>query len=699
MSNRRTFLKSYKKASLALLLGMGIANAYDSSIQLTDLSDSVSNIMARNGLEVYGSGEGEYYLSGVEGGAVDNTRPEYEKTQTTRLDLGFKFRPYDAIGVNMLMRFQQDWQSFFMARHRPISFRWLSADGKAKGIKYSFGDFKEKYSPLTVWAPDVYIFGEADIFARERKELEQEEFLGDNNRVMQGAKVNGIVPLGGVDVLLNGLYSRLQRAEFIDGDVDEGRKFMASKAKAGSETSQKGDFDAFATALDVGVLVNDNIEVSGTFIQAWENPESVYLLDASTEVKEFMNPRDSATAADGAAESSTVRHYEGTWNGTINPAAKKVTVMGGRFNSDVAGILESKSLILELGAEYVMSDLKETVIETDALYSTENSPTVANDLKGSALRVEFKGGIKSGDLEASLGGIYLMNEKSFRNPLAQSVTWAPERIFNIDNDLNGENPNSGSLFSSFDALYHGVFNYSPNPLANYYAVGDGNHAQGDLKSVSPYQFAPYEKNSNTNSTSMSYGSTKTDLAVQGVLPAGDATADRVGFRVTPVVKLSDKIVFNSKYEAYSDSASNSYSGAGAELKSGLASYVGYDLPLNLTLGMQMNEIDIKDFTKQSTMMLGAGARVGLMDRFALLLGYQSINSTTTSMMPDPADLTLLKSVEFEQLGSHYMVGIEYGFSDALYAQIAYGAITGEVKDQADTDFTQTLVQTKIRADF
>jgi hypothetical protein len=692
MSNRRTFLKSYKKASLALLLGMGVANAYDSSIQLTDISDSVSNIMARNGLEVYGSGEGEYYLSGVEGGATDKTRPEYEKTQTTRLDLGFKFRPHDVIGVNMLMRFQQDWQSFFMARHRPISFRWLSADGQVKGLKYSFGDIKEKYSPLTVWAPEINIYGEADIFAKERTELEKEEFLGDNNRVMQGAKVNGIVPLGGIDIMVNGLYSRLQRAEFIDGEIDAARKFMASKAKLGSETTQKADFDAFATAFDAGILLDENLEVSGTFIRAWENSESVYLMNASTEAKEFMIPRDSATAADGDASNQDLRHYEGTWNGSINPVAKNVTVMGGRFNSDIAGFIDSKSLILDLGAEYVMSDLKESAVITDALYASEKNPTLTNDLQGSALRVEFNGGMKSGDFEMSLGGVYLMNEKSFRNPLAQSATWAPERVFNIDHDLNGENPKSGSLFSSFDALYHGVFNYSPNGIATYYNATDANHAVGDLKSVAPYQFAPYEKNSNTNSTSMSYASTKTDIAVQGVLPYGDATADRSGFRVTPVLKVSEEIAINGKYELYSDSASSRIEGAGAEIKAKLESLVGYDKPLHFTFGYQTNYMGIKDIKREASVMYGAGARLGFAERFSILVGYQALNTEGQNYLAST-------NTRIEVLGSHYMVGIEYGFSDVLYAQIAYGEISSEIKDLDDSDFTQTLVQTKIRADF
>ena len=53
-------------------------------------------------------------------------------------------------------------------------------------FRFNIGDFKEKYSPLTLWAPEIDIMYEPGIFARQRQFAMDEMFLGDNYRVLRG---------------------------------------------------------------------------------------------------------------------------------------------------------------------------------------------------------------------------------------------------------------------------------------------------------------------------------------------------------------------------------------------------------------------------------------------------------------------------------------------------------------------------------
>jgi hypothetical protein len=91
------------------------------------MNSAYERILAKNGIEIGGEINAEYFNSGLEGSAVVDTLYSYETTQFTSFDLDMRYRPYNFVGARALLRFHQDWQTFFANRS--------ADDGRGGGLQ------------------------------------------------------------------------------------------------------------------------------------------------------------------------------------------------------------------------------------------------------------------------------------------------------------------------------------------------------------------------------------------------------------------------------------------------------------------------------------------------------------------------------------------------------------------------------------
>jgi hypothetical protein len=305
----------------------------------------------------------------------------------------------------------QDWRNLWTSFKTPITSRWISVDGLVKNVfGYNVGDFRQKYSPLTLYSPDIDIEYEPEIFARMRKTAMQEMFLGDNERVMQGVNLNfdaEIVPLF-KEFHLNALGSRLRA-----GELPESGSMVKLDVM---------DKYFFGTNLDL-MFVPD-YTFGGSFLQ---------ILDA---------------------------RY--TFAGTLESAdvlQQRTRVYAGRGSVGTAPFADEKKFNMKLSSEVAISSDDSSWHDTTMITATTFRTTLKTErVQGVALSADLNTFVKLGAAsDMTIGAGFIRNSRDFRNELAQSPTFYPARVMNSENDAA-----TASLKSSFDALYRHVFKFSPS---------------------------------------------------------------------------------------------------------------------------------------------------------------------------------------------------------------------------------------------
>lgn len=689
---KKQIMKSF---TLLMSLGLGLASANQSLEEQKQLDERVESLESRKGLEVFGVINGEFMRSEVYGlanmgedptqiGFVDPYAERMEKKQVTWLDLGLNFRPYETTQAKAIVRFSQDWQTFFASRSRPVSVRWLSMDGKFnKMISYNVGDFKQKYSPLTLWTPELEFIMEPKIFARDREELQYEHFLGDNERVLQGANVNFTSgSLGDVaEVRLDGLFSRVRRSEFLD-----------AQGKQGQEAGYKSDFENLVAATQLEALFIDNIFVGGGFLYNYDQ-EGTYLFEDQIDQEAF--------GATPGAPGTTISQ-----NGQSPTTILSTQVTSVKAGVDIAGFVGLDFLKAEILAEVANSKQKQTF--ASAAIEAEDANVLPEDLNGQALWAELGLGYESEIVNVNSTTRMIQNNDKFRNPFAQSTSFVGERILNSSNDNS-----DGTLYSTLDALYHGVSHYSPTSYET------------------TYQAAPYEKNSYTNS--IQYGNVNQDPAVQATLPSGLATANRKGLTENlSVDAMNGGVKVEVAYKALeinnpveTSDASNSYSTTAkyTQIGAGVGSDLGQFIP-NYEFPLEISGAFTQDVTKSSQLitqnsdgavlyngetteyistLVQSGAYFKVHRLFALLGGWQQLTKENNQLS---GSLNKFKTVE-----SYWRAGGEFVIGDNAYFITSAGLLTVEqtndtpdpvdanLRTVSNGDFTQFITQFKIRADF
>lgn len=423
MKNKKTYIKS--GLLVALLAGTGIAGevkpleAKTDSSSLAYLSRQVERVMAKAGISFGGEFRSRGLGTSMSGNLVDSAmspQKQREDVLFTSLDLEMKVGPHSALQGTAAIRLHEDWRNMFASTATPLTVRWLSVDGNVKDVFfYNAGDFKQKYTELTLWAPEPEIMFEPYIFARQRQQVMNEVFAGDNNRTLQGANLAFMAQMKPAfnEFSAKAYATRLRR----QGKEDEnpGRP---------EDTDSKGVLmDRYSTGGNIFMEIRKDLEfgVSGIYTTDAENT----YIDTVKNGEKLFGDKTIVFAANGA------------------------------FGTGLFSAIDTNKINVRLDAEIAMSIYKssENIIDTSDGGTVFDTTLLSSDRNGMAFNANLGTKVGLGDigkLKLDLGYIY--NDHKFVNEMAQSPVFFNRQIMNTT--VKGG-------YNSFDGLYKSVFKYTP----------------------------------------------------------------------------------------------------------------------------------------------------------------------------------------------------------------------------------------------
>ena len=645
MSNLRkhaTFPHLAIKTIMSVIAAFATATPVRAADTDTDAGKTLETIMAKEGISLGGVFRSQYLHSSIGGPGALSSRRSEESVEFTSVDFDVRARPNTVTQGRLVIRMHQDWRNFFSDIGNPINTRWLSIDGKVKGMfSYSAGDFLQKYSPLTLYAAAPEVMYEPALFAGDRREAMDEAFLDADQRLLQGVNLNfdAAVDHGARGILkemhANLMGSRLRNVEI---SIQNGNKATAAVERSPAEK----------------FLAGSNLDVSSGF------------------------------GASLGGTALVIFDKEGSYAGSgSDTAAQHTLVTAGRAGFDLADLMGAEAWDLRLSGEFAMSkdDSNYYRLPTDSVITRSS-------LDGSALALRLQGGWKPGKgfgIKAGVG--YLKNEAGYRNELAQSPVFIGERILNIENDTSKLRTNDvrARNYSTLDAMYRHVFKFAPSEQTNL------------------WQRAPFQKDSwnsaiLTQNEMAAFAAMRVDSSLQLLMPFGPATANRAGIQGDFTLDfLDDRVEAKAVFAALENATGpmldsvkalpiTKFTQAGGGLKVEAGGLMGLALPLTLSGSFIRSTADnaglagdsLHAATKVTSDFMNAGAQYSFWKRFCLLAGYQQIATTITKAGADA-----------KQVQSHTSGGL--GYKVAAGAQLLFSL--GQVKvDQPagaqDTDFSQ-----------
>jgi len=377
--------------------------------RLDSLEKKTGSVLAKAGILFGGEFYSRAFSSKIEGELTTDAAGNIvgkttENILATGLDLSIEARPLDAVGGKAIIRMYQDWRNMFGSMANPLTLRWISINGNVKNIfTYDVGDFKQRYTKFTLWTPEPDIMFEPTIFARQREITMGEEFLGDNNRVMQGMNFNfgAKVAPAFQELRLNAFFSRQRQAgteKEISGTPDATNHLDVN-------------MDRYATAFNTDMKFVPGTSIGGTVL---------YVGDAK--------------------RTSRVDESK-TWKTATNDL-----VFSGRarLGSELFAAIDTNAVIFGLSGEFAASN-----------YTWYGGKDIDTTLFGTAFKGNLDGNFKFGANGLKLNAGFLANSYEFRNEMAQSPALFNRRILNtsLGTDKN--------TYNIFDALYTSVFSYIP----------------------------------------------------------------------------------------------------------------------------------------------------------------------------------------------------------------------------------------------
>ncbi|MBN1600907.1 MAG: hypothetical protein JW915_04815 [Chitinispirillaceae bacterium] len=629
---------------IALILCVGlIAGASADQDKLDKVQKSLDNIMAKAGISFNGEFKSQYFNSTLGGDQVDSALRATESNEFTSVDFDIQARPNTAVSGRLIFRMHENWQNFFSDIANPIFTRWISIDGTPKDIfRFSIGNFKRKYSPLTLYAPELEMMYEPYIFERQRQIAMDEFFLGDNNRVMQGIDL-------GFDAEVAPIFN-----EFHLGVIGSRLRSSEVNYKNGARSVEEFEMDPLMSKYFSGVNLDltflKGVQFGGTFLYIFDHLKS-YKVDKSND-----------TVAEELAQRTGI-----------------LSVRPGIDIAKTAGM--SENVQLKVTAELARSS------DDSTWFDKEKKEFFDTAKVGTAINVRADFGIKPGEafglrLNASL----ISNSRYFRNELAQTPTFIGQRIMNIEND----NEKKYTHYSTYDAMYHSVFKFVFKDKANGYMKGPAmknSYYNGILTSKEMEEIA-------------------LDPSLQLVMPFGPATPNRVGLTGDLCVSLLNngielKGLFKSlnEQEAYLDSSGfdiTKFTEIGAGLKIELSNLIkSMERPFNVSLSMvksaALNQGELTKLDYAST-IVNAGLYWKFLKRAALLGGFQSIDGVMTF-----GD-TLVGAK-----ANHWSAGLEWSVSDGASVVGSVGQIVSFSDEgtelQYRRDWYQGLIDVSLRVKF
>jgi hypothetical protein len=661
------------------------------------LAEMYHEVLTRGGLSVGGEFRSEMARSGISGSAALDTVPSVEGISYTSVDFDLRARPHDAAQGRAVLRLHSDWRNLWTAPRASIFSRWLSIDGNVgKGIfRYNVGDFKQRYTPLTLHAPQIDLLYEPAVFALDRHMAMDEEFVSDNERLMQGINLrfDARVTVGDESrPLLDGLHlggfvTRLRH-----------RAMRESKMILPIEAAQR---TTYAGGGDGEITFMRGLTLGGTYLGLRDVDNS------------FVPP-----------ESSKVQQDK-LYDTLASLDLARWRLIGGRAGVTMSALMDAKRWRGYVDAEFAHARSDDEP-EIDSLVPTVSLLPVdtlyVNDLRefereGSAMRIALGGGIDPTSALSIDGEVaYIRNEPSFENPFAQSPTFTPARIMNVANDPEWNTGGTAltSQYSAFDALYRHVFRFVPE------------HNSTHLMMKRPYTKNAYSQAIYTPYELERIRDKGLDPSLQMVMPLGPATPNRAGIEWDLTASLLDELLeikalgsALSEMETLqggrvsaidttvggadttlfdtlaTDLATRDFSTVGGGVKMRFDRLLALEYPLRLQGSVVRSGARYAStpdsalaYTDITSDLINVGLYYRFVKRWALLGGYQRIADTYD------AGSDALQS--FSRIQQHAGGGVQFIIDDGAYLVAKGERVWVESPELTDADFAQSLWYLGIR---
>ena len=681
--------KNMKKFLIAFLAAAVTVPAATEWQTQEKLDAKVDSIQAKRGVVIGGkirAAAQASYFDTDQDPTGKNKMPETERNEIANADIDFHFRPYEFVRANVMLRMGAGMQEYFSSASKTLSVGWINVEGNVgNNFYWVVGDFRQQYSPLTLYSPDVEILYEPTIFARKRHMAESQELLEGNQRNLQGVNVQFREYFGKSlgEFRAEAMVARINRTSVLDLSGAEGN-ILPNDSVAGAR--QAANMDKWVVAGNLELLPMDkNLYIGVTPMYIFDNEDSYSYT--------YRHP-DKYLDEDYVLES--INPYE------IDP--QKTLIVSGRVGGDIAGFLGNKNLILDLVAEYAYSSddvyNHSQIPVVDELgnpeMNSETGETVMQDvaskktLDGSALLVNLNVGYKmDADWSLVLGVDVVRNDSNWFNNLAQSPKFFARRILNSDVDGNTVKYGVYSpLYSSFDALY----NYSPkfSPVSAVLGTDDNGIADGqtDSYNVAPYNKSSWKSNVYTRAQ-LALLEDMSDPALQLSLPNGLATSNRMGGRGNLVFELKDFAeaqVLSSYFTQVSPLIGYkeaTYLEFGGGAKVDVFKILGFQKPLELSGSYKHSErkIDTDNWASLGLVdgtaelksdFINAGLYVQYLPRLGFTAGFQYVKTeyNTYEGLHSGLVAPLMSGKQMQ-----WMVGLDYSLAKNAWLSINYGMIS------------------------
>ncbi|MDR1813036.1 MAG: hypothetical protein LBQ87_09450 [Candidatus Fibromonas sp.] len=653
------------------------------------LDNKAEDINARKGIEIGGTVRSASFNSYFESpqekpderGIFTNRMPDHEIAEFVQLDLDFKFRPWDAISANLKLRLGAGMQEFFAAAATTVNAPWLNIEGNfGSNFYWVVGDFRQSYSPLTLYMPGLDIIYEPMVFARKREVAQKDALLEGNQRNLQGFNLQFRPQLGEAlgELRVEALGARLRRAGYLDASGAMGN-MLPNEGIPGA--AQAGLFDKFLFGGNLELLpLNKNLLIGGTYLAIIDDKSSSKYYDCvNCGLNQF--------------------NKDSLFN-TLDFLSQKTFVFAGRAGADISGILNNNILVANLTAEFARSNDKVYDVFPETNWKEDTISTTKQET-GNAMLVQLDLGYK-GLVNAVLSSSFIRNDSSWFNNVAQTPSFFARRMLNSDKDVGCAGTSCENqafnlskygvyspLYSTFDALYFFTPKHSP------ISTSLSNQApQGQTQS---YNTSPYAKSSWNVSTltraELALLEELSDLNLQMALPGGFATSNRQGFQEVLTVNWKDLAEFKGLFASFEQLSANTnakaakYTEFGGGAKVNVLGIFGFELnPLELSGSYKKSakEQQWADFGKAefTSDFINAGLYYRFYKRFGLTFGYQQINSDLNlagayAQRIQTANLKvpIIPIVKAKQ--NQWMAGIDYTIATNAWLSINYGIMSAE----------------------
>lgn len=697
------------KKTFAAILAASMAASAASVVENQELLESkVDSINAKRGVEITGAiravAQSSRFDTDNDPTGI-NKMPSVEKDEFVTADINFGFRPWENVRANAMVRLSAGMQEYFASAAKSVSVPWLNVEGNlGNSFYWVVGDFRQQYSPLTLFLPGIDIMYEPQVFARKRYMAEHEQFIEGNQRNLQGANLQFRTDLGETvgELRAEAMFARVNRTAVLDLTGAEGN-ILPGDSVFGA--SQAANMDKFLVAGNFEWLpLRKTLYVGVTPMYIFDNEDSYSYT--------YRHPGYLYTAE---YERQDINPYE--------PTPQKTLVVSGRLGADVGSLINNKNLVLDITGEVAMS--KDDAYKADSAWALEYDeaglPTgnfAVNDdgnvyleqtgftkesLQGMAVLVNANVGYNTDVFGARLAVDFIMNDSNWFNNLAQSPKFFAQRIQNSDKD--GQMVKYGvnsPLYSSFDALY----NFTPkfSPVATTLGTDDNAFKGSETNS---YSIANYNKNSWTTNVftrnQLALLETLSDPALQMSLPNGLATANRMGARANLIANFKDFAEVQGLFSIFNqvkplslvidDHLGNvavlnykaaQYMEFGGGAKVDVFKLVGFTKPLEISGSYKHSErtmdtdgwaqAGMPDYTTSlKSDFINAGLYVQYLPRLGVNAGFQMINTEYENYKNAYSALApLMKGKQMQ-----WMVGLDYNIETHAWLAVNFGMMNVE----------------------